>query len=150
MIHRAMTTALVLGALVFSPAGAAADDVDDLKAAAATVRAALGQLDGATVNRHVHDQYVSYAGNAVFASEGKAPDNFFDAFEVYQLDAVNEQALVIGRTGILWGNNLVTVKPKGGSPETFSNRCNIAHSKVGREWLLVGSHCTTLTVGMTN
>ena len=124
-------------------------EVDDLKATAERLIAALNKGDLDTWSTLVHDQAVGFYAFSPFPVEGKATlrQNFqglLSTTESLTITPLNFQYRVIGDTGYTWGHVVIAFKPKDGPLRISWARELMTYTKVGGKWQMVTVHVSAI------
>ena len=146
IISFAVLALLIVSNLAFG------DDLDDLKAADDRHFKAFAARDAATFSAMAHPELVAFARNAAFALPNrelsiKSLQDWFATLESLSITPIDYQYKVIGNTGIVWGYNIVTYKPKDGSQQTYQQRQTSTWIKSGGKWLALLSHASAIPSG---
>ena len=132
-------------------------DVDDLRAVNESANKAFNSRDSAALAAMVHPGMVFFDRDSAFAevspmqnAEASARtglQSWFDTFESLTIAPVNMQYRVVGYTGIVWGYETLTYKPKDGPMRTIQSRVTSTYIKSGGKWLLLMSHGSAIPSG---
>jgi ketosteroid isomerase-like protein len=138
----------LLAALCVPAVGRGAE-VDDLKAVAERLIAALNKGDLNTWATLVHEQAVGFYAFSPFPVEGKAAlrQNFqglLSTTESLVITPLNFQYRVIGNIGYTWGHVVVAFKPKDGPLRISWAREIMTYTKVGGKWQMVTVHVSAI------
>ena len=145
---RAMSMWVLLLALGIPSVGRGAE-VDDLKATAERLIAALNKGDLDTWSTLVHDQAVGFNLISPFPAEGKTAlrqgfQGLFNTMESFTITPFNFQYRTVGDTGYVWGHVVVAFKPKDGPMRTMWGREIMTYTKVGGKWQMVTVHASAI------
>ena len=121
-LKRLFTPMIILAFLIF-PQFSLPSDLDDLKTASEKLTQAFNSHDTETA------AYMIYPGQVTVDSNSASPEvvpmqntqasstehfkSFFNQMEIFSIKQYNMQYRVIGNTGIVWGHQTMTLKPKG-------------------------------------
>jgi ketosteroid isomerase-like protein len=144
-------------ALLVAPRLTFGADVDDLKAAVERAIKAFNSLDPAPLASTVHPGFVMFDRDSAFAdvspmqnveaSTRTGLQSWFATLESLNITPVNYQYKVVGNTGIVWGYETMTYKPKGGPMQTIQSRVTSVYLKSGGKWLIIMSHSSAIPSG---
>jgi hypothetical protein len=81
------------------------------------------------------------------ASARTGLQSFFDTLESLTRTPINLQYRVVGNTGIVWGYETLTYKPKDGPMKTIQSRVTATYTKSGGKWLLLTRHESAIPSG---
>ena len=143
--------------LLVAPQFTFAADVDDLKAAEAQLIKALNSLDAAAFASMIHPGSVNYGRDSAFAELAPMENpeatirtglqGWFSTVESINITPVNYQYRVVGNTGIVWGHDTASIKPKDGPMKAVQSRMTDTWIKSGGKWLLLMSHNSAIPSG---
>jgi len=124
-------------------------EIDDLKAIAERLIAALNKGDLDTWATLVHEQAVGFYAFSPFPVEGKAAlrQNFqglLSTTESLTITPLNFQYRVVGDTGYTWGHVVIAFKPKDGPLRISWARELMTYTKVGGKWQMVTVHVSAI------
>jgi ketosteroid isomerase-like protein len=139
----------VLFTTLWIPTAGRGAEVDDLKATAERLIAALNKGDLDTWAPLVHEQAVGFYAFSPFPVEGKVAlrQNFqglLSATESLTITPLNFQYRVIGDTGYTWGHVVIAFKPKDGPLRITWVRELMTYTKVGGKWQMVTVHVSAI------
>lgn len=146
--RRTMLVCVLLAALGTPSVGRGAE-VDDLKATAERLIAALNKGDLDTWSTLVHDQAVGFNLISPFPAEGKAAmrqafQGLFNTMESFTITPLNFQYRTIDDTGYAWGHVVVAFKPKDGPMRTMWGREIMTYTKVEGKWRMITVHASAM------
>ncbi|MBI3245211.1 MAG: nuclear transport factor 2 family protein [Deltaproteobacteria bacterium] len=139
----------VLLAALCVPSVGRSTEVDELKATAEQLIAALNKGDLDTWSTLVHNQAVGFYAFSPFPVEGKAAlrQNFqglLSTTESLTITPLNFQYRVVGDTGYTWGHVVIAFKPKDGPLRITWVRELMTYAKVGGKWQMVTVHVSAI------
>jgi ketosteroid isomerase-like protein len=148
---------LVLLVVLVVPQFSFGADVDDLKAAVEQAIRAFNSLNPAPLALAVHPGFVMFDRDSAFADVSPMQNieasirsglqSWFATLESLNITPVNYQYRVVGNTGIVWGYETVTYKPKGGPVQTKQSRVTSTYIKSGGKWLILLNHSSAIPSG---
>ena len=148
---RRLFVSIVLLSLLSVPQFAAGSDMDDFKAEVEKFVQAFNSFDVETIAKTAHPGMVVYTIDSPFPEVHQTSNTFrdgiqgwFDTLESLNIVLVNPQYRVVGNTGIAWGYETSTAKPKDGPPTTNHYRVTMTFVKSGGKWLLLTIHMSDL------
>lgn len=149
VIGKRVVLACVLLAALCVPSVGRGAEVDDLKATAEGLIAALNKGDLDTWAPLVHDQAVGFYAFSPFPVEGKAAlrQNFqglLSTTENLTITPLNFQYRVVGDTGYTWGHVVIAFKPKDGPLRVTWVRELMTYTKIEKKWQMVTVHVSAI------
>jgi len=155
-MRRILISLTVIGFL-FIPQFAAADDLDDLKAAYEKIINAWNTQDAETIAAMIYPGAVNLDADAPFPSLAPMKDTqaqivqsmkmLFGSLEFISLTPYNLQYKVVGDTGIIWGFFATNFKAKGQPPSTNYVRVTATYVKSDRKWFCLTNHMSAIPLG---
>jgi ketosteroid isomerase-like protein len=148
MVHKLAIATLFLIVPTLSIAG----DIEEIKAHFKNAVQGYNELDAEKVHANSHDEWVGFGPLAPYASEGKAAGldtlrSLFSTTDRMVLAPVGVQVRVIGKTGIVWGYYMMTMKPKDGPAQPRAGRFLTTFAKVKDKWYSVSTQITPISLG---
>ena len=139
----------VLLTTLWIPSVVRSAEVDNLKATAERLIAALNKGDLDTWATLVHEQAVGFYAFSPFPVEGKVAlrQNFqglLSTTESLTITPLNFQYRVIGDTGYTWGHVVIAFKPKDGPLRITRVREVMTYTKVEKKWQMVTVHVSAI------
>lgn len=124
-------------------------EINDLKATAEQLIAALNKGDLDTWATFVHEQAVGFYAFSPFPVEGKTAlrQNFqglLSTTENLAITSLNFQYRVVGDTGYVWGHVMIAFKPKDGPMRVSWARELMTYTKSGGKWRMVTVHVSAI------
>ena len=134
-------------ALLVVPQFALSADVDDFRAEVEKFVQAFNSMDVSTIAQTVHPGLVVYNTVSPFpqvypttAALGNAMQEWFSTLESLNIVLVNPKYQVIGNTGVTWGYETSTTKPKDGPTTTDHYRVTTTFIKSNGKWHVLTIH----------
>ena len=143
--------------LMVAPQFVLGADVDDLKADYEKFLQAFNSLDAATIAKTAEPGLVVYNTDSPFIelfptqdSMKQSMQDWFSTLESLNIVPVNLQYKVFGNTGIMWGYQSSTTKPKDGPSTSSHYRITTTFIKSGGQWRVLTIHMSKLPSGALN
>jgi len=148
---------LVIAALVVVPQFALGSDSDEFKAEVERFIKAFNSLDANTISQTAHPGCVVFNTDSPFitvyptpAAFGEGLQNWFSGLESLSIILVEPQYNVVGNTGVMWGYESSTAKPKDGPSTTIYYRTTMTFVQSGGKWRVLSIHMSKLPSGALN
>jgi len=152
-MKRLLISMTILAFLVV-PQFALGADLDDFKAEVEKFVQAFNSFDVSTIAQTAHPGLVVYNTTSPFpdvypttAALANAMQEWFSTLESLNIVRVNPQYQVVGNTGVMWGYDTSTTKPKDGPTTTDHYRVTMTFIKSGGKWRVLTIHMSNLPSG---
>lgn len=155
MKKKAIMIVTAIAAIAIAPVLAGAGELEDLKKTHAKVIKAVNDLNVKEYVKHVHGNWISWAGWSFSPAVGAGGDDFAEAIESifaqydsWQSSSSNAQYRIVNGLGVVTSIETVSYKLKTGLPTVFMRREFHVYTKVKGKWQVIASDFTPLQVGM--